>query len=242
MLYRRSGILNPTGLGNRSQLVRAGREDLGTKKNSNRPPKNKCGAKCIPRYPEAELPLVSVSTEREADLRQLISMKPFQVKTRTALVNRLHVLYVVAGETGLKKKDLAVAASREQRKVLLRNDTQRMLADRIERELEVVETELRAYKEKLAEIVRGSELAPYSMSIPGVGPALVSAFIAYIGDGDRFDTAGEGANYGGLTPELDCSGDTARYGHIQRGGRRALRSVVLQSAWVVSRSTGGGRL
>jgi hypothetical protein len=44
---------------------------------------------------------------------------------------------------------------------------------------------------------------PRIMPIPGAGPA------AYIGDGDRFDTAGEVANYAGLTPVLDCSVDMA---------------------------------
>ncbi|MDR2517729.1 MAG: transposase [Spirochaetaceae bacterium] len=67
----------------------------------------------------------------------------------------------------------------------------------------------------------GSEAAPYIISIPGVGPAPAAAFIAYIGDGDRFESAGEAANYAGLTPALDCSGDTVRYGHIRRGGCRA---------------------
>jgi transposase len=199
-------------------------------------------AKFIQRYPQEELPLVSLPTEQEEELRQLISMKQFQVKTRTALVNRLHALYVLAGETGLKKKDLAAAGIREKRRALLRRDTLQTIAESIERELGVVEAELAVYKEKIAEIVRGSELAPYIMSIPGVGPALASAFIAYIGDGDRFESAGEVANYAGLTPVLDCSGDTERYGHIQRGGCRALRSVVLQSAWALSRSSGGGRL
>ena len=36
-------------------------------------------------------------------------MKQLLVKTRTALINRLHAPYVQAGETGLKKKDLAAA-------------------------------------------------------------------------------------------------------------------------------------
>jgi transposase len=199
-------------------------------------------AKFIQRYPEEELPLVSVPTEREEELRQLISMKQFQVKTRTALINRLHAVYVLAGETGLKKQDVATAESREKRQVLLGNGTLRMIAESIGRELVAVEKELAFYKEKIAEIVRGSELAPYIMSIPGVGPALAAAFIAYVGAGDRFETAGEVANYAGLTPRLDCSGDTVRYGHIHRGGCRALRSIVLQSAWSLSRSTGGGRL
>ena len=199
-------------------------------------------AKFIQRYPEAELPLVRLPTEQDEELRQLISMKQFLVKTRTALINRLHALYMTAGETGLKKKDLATAECREKQRGLLRGDTQRMIAESIERELGVVETELAAFKEKIAERVSESELAPYIMSIPGVGPALAAAFIAYIGDGNRFDTAGEVANYVGLTPVLDCSGDTVRYGHIQRGGCRALRSVIVQSAWAVSRSSSGGRL
>jgi transposase len=66
-------------------------------------------AKFIQRYPAEDLPPVSLPTEREEELRQLISMKQFQVKTRTALINRLYALYMLAGETGIKKKDLALA-------------------------------------------------------------------------------------------------------------------------------------
>ena len=68
-------------------------------------------AKFIQRYPEEELPLVSLPNEREEELRRLTAMKQFLVKTRTALVNRLHALYVQAGETGLKNKDPAAAES-----------------------------------------------------------------------------------------------------------------------------------
>ena len=94
-------------------------------------------------------------------------MKQFLVKTRTALVNRLHALYVQTKETGLKKKDPAAAESHEKRKALLRGGTQGMIAENIERELEAAEAELTVYKEKIAEIVRESEPALYVMSIPG---------------------------------------------------------------------------
>jgi transposase len=126
-------------------------------------------AKFIQRYPEEELPLVSLPTEQEEEPRQLISMKQFLVKTRTALINRPHALYMPAGETGLKKKDLATAESRAKRQALLVNGTRRMIAESIERELGVAESEVSAYKEKRAGIVSGSELAPYIMSIPGGG-------------------------------------------------------------------------
>ena len=137
-------------------------------------------------------------------------MKQFLVKTRTALINRLHTLYVQAGKTGVKKKDLAATGSREKMNVLLRNGAQKMIMESIERELEAAEAELATFKEKIAKIVRKSEPAPYVMPIPGVGPALAAAFAAYIGDGARFDTAGQSANYAGLTPVLDCSGDTVQ--------------------------------
>ena len=199
-------------------------------------------AKFIQRYPEEELPLVSLPTEGEEELRQLIAMKQSLVKSRTRLINRLHALYVQAGETRLKKKDLCAAASREEMNVLLQNNTHKLIAESIERELEVVEREPAVFKEKIAEAVRESEPAPYIMSIPGVGPSLAAAFIAYVGDGQRFSSAGEAANYAGLTPALECSGETVRYGHIQRSGCRALRSVIVQGAWALSRSSGGGRL
>ena len=93
-------------------------------------------AKFIQRYPKEELPLVRLSAEREEELRWLTAMKQFPVKTRTALINRLHALYVQAGETGLKKKDPAMAESREKRKARPCGGTLGMIAESIERELE----------------------------------------------------------------------------------------------------------
>jgi transposase len=80
------------------------------------------------------------------------------------------------------------------------------------------------------------------MSVPGVGPGLAAAFLAYIGDGKRFSKASEVAHYVGLVPRVDCSGETKRYGNILPGGNRALRSIILQCAWSLVRSGNGGRL
>jgi transposase len=80
------------------------------------------------------------------------------------------------------------------------------------------------------------------MSIPGVGPGLAAAFLAYIGDGKRFEKPAEAANYVGLVPRVDCSGETNRHGNILPGGNRALRSIILQCAWALVRSKNGGRL
>jgi transposase len=122
------------------------------------------------------------------------------------------------------------------------SNVQLLIAQSIEAELTVTETQLAAFEEKINAIVRRSELAPYLMSIPGAGPAMTAAFLAYVGDGSRFSKASEVANYVGLVPVLDCSGNTSHYGSISKVGCGALRSIVLQAAWSVVKCKEGGRL
>jgi transposase len=65
-------------------------------------------------------------------------------------------------------------------------------------------------KEKGAERVKGKELAPHILSVPGIGIEIAAALPACLGDGRRFSGAGQAAGYAGLTPRVDCSGKTER--------------------------------
>jgi transposase len=95
-------------------------------------------------------------------------------------------------------------------------------------------------KEKVAERVRAHELAPYVMSIPGIGIEIAAALLAYLGDGSRFSTAAQVANYAGLAPRVDCSGVTEHYGGIARHQFcHAIRGVVLEGVWAMIRSGKG---
>jgi transposase len=87
-----------------------------------------------------------------------------------------------------------------------------------------------------------NELTPYLLSIPGVGPSLAMAFLAYVGDGRRFSTGAQVANYTGLVPRVDCSGETNRYGSITKHGCKAIRRVAIQAAWALVYSKKGGAL
>ena len=69
---------------------------------------------------------------------------------------------------------------------------------------------------------------------------LAAAFLAYIGDGSRFSKASEVANYVGLVPKIDSSGETTRSGHITKAGCRALRGTIIQSVWTLVRCKSGG--
>ena len=52
---------------------------------------------------------------------------------------------------------------------------------------------------------------------------------------DRFDSAEQVASYAGLVPKQIESGTMSRFGHITRRGPSLLRSMLVESAWIVYR-------
>jgi transposase len=120
-------------------------------------------------------------TATEEALRQLVSLKRFVTKQRTPAVNRLHALYAQAGIRDLKKRSLATAADREQQKGRLAAPLLQGLARVLEQELGLYEEQLDRLERQLQEQVRGHELAPYILSVPGAGMGVTAAFLAYVG-------------------------------------------------------------
>jgi len=168
-------------------------------------------------------------------------MKRYLVTLRTSLLNRLHTIYVQAGMTFVKKSELDSTVARGLMSSRLEGFLARF-ATTIGRELDATEVEIVSLDKELREMVANHELAPFMMSVPGVGPGVAAAFLAYVGDGRRFSSPAQVANYIGLVPRLDCSGETNRYGHITKEGCRAVRGVILQATWSMIRCKAGGRL
>jgi transposase len=113
-------------------------------------------------------------------------------------------------------------------------------ADLLEEQLVLFERQLEGMRELVAERVRSNELAPYVMSIPGIGIEIAAALLAYLGDGSRFSSPAQVANYAGLTPRVDCSGLTERYGSIAKYQFcHPIRGIVLEGVWALVRSGKG---
>ena len=72
-------------------------------------------------------------------------------------------------------------------------------------------------------------------TIPGVGQHLAEVLVAVIGDPKRFKSAKHVSSYVGLTPRLHQSGTMTRSGRISKRGDRALRSLLVEVAWVSQR-------
>ncbi|GHV95202.1 IS110 family transposase [Spirochaetia bacterium] len=186
-----------------------------------------------------EVPLLS---EEEEGFRSDITMKEFLKKERSMAINRLHALYGNEGIIDVTRADLADDEGRKARHGELSERSQ-VYAQILEEQLVLLDRQLAAAEETVAEKTRKHELTPYVMSIPGVGIATAAVLVAYLGDGKRFSKASEVANYAGFAPRVDCSGDTNHYGSIaQHNFCHPIRAVVLEGVWSINRCSYGGPL
>jgi transposase len=196
-------------------------------------------AKYLRDTPEEERCVVPLPREAEEQFRSAISLKEYLKKERTAAINRLHALYGQMGLIDVTKKDLKDGKGRHARHGELPAVLQEY-ATVLESQLELFEQQLAVMEEKVAEQARNHELIAYIMSIPGIGLGIAAVILAYIGDGSRFSKACQVANYAGLAPRVDCSGETERYGSIARYQFcHPIRAVVLEGVWALVKSGKG---
>ena len=93
-------------------------------------------------------------------------------------------------------------------------------------QLKVLDKKLDALADEKVALLQG---------IKGVGPRLAEAVVLHLDDPHRFKRAEEVAGYVGLVPKQLESGAMSRLGHITRRGPALLRSLLVESAWVVWR-------
>lgn len=73
---------------------------------------------------------------------------------------------------------------------------------------------------------------PFLVQLPGLGVLSVMSLLAAIGDITRFPSAKKLVGYAGLGASVHDSGETHQGGHITKEGRRDLRGVMVEAAWV----------
>lgn len=90
----------------------------------------------------------------------------------------------------------------------------------------------RMYRE-LKLLAREDSLHRRLMSVPGVGPAVASAYVATIDDPTRFARCADVASYVGLVPGVQQSGECERRGPITKEGDGLLRWLLVEAAHVL---------
>jgi len=114
-------------------------------------------------------------------------------------------------------------------KLRLRQDL--TLLDQVAPFISEVETELN----RLSLAEPWIEQTPYLLQLPGIGLITAMTILSAIGDIERFPTAKKLVGYAGLGAKVHSSGQTHRTGAITKQGRKELRRVLIEAAWIAVR-------
>jgi len=191
-------------------------------------------ARLLARNPVEELPFVKIPSLEEEEKRALVNERSFYVTARTKYINRIHGILASVGIVHVTKTMLGNRANRK--KVLDASplSAQKRIA-RLCESLESTESLLEGIDQEVKETLRANpEYSTIAMSLPGVGPVATLTFMAYLGDCSQFQKSTQACAYAGLTPRINSSGETTRMGSI-RPGCKAIRKIIMQTAWAIVR-------
>ena len=198
-------------------------------------------AHLVEEQPDRKLPVVPLPSEQEMERRKTLSSYRREVQSRTKLINTLYALFVHQGHTTIVRKDVAKPERREQAIEVLRGQ-EREDAAYLLKHLALHEQRLGELSRKIEDEVEADENMKLLQSVAGVGPVVSYAFVAHVGDGNRFSSGAQVSNFIGFVPRLDFSGTIKRSGGISKRGNGYLRCLLVQAAWSAVRSKSGGAL
>ena len=180
---------------------------------------------------ENNFPQIWVPSPENRDLRQLLSHRLVQMRTR--IMNQLQALamnegyrwkkklFSEQGRAQLEKLALAPWASRRRQELL-------ELLDRLNPTIEELTAAVEREARKRPEVLR-------LMTLPGVGPLTALAYVLIIGTPTRFERGKQIGTYVGMKPSEDSSGGKQRLGHISKQGSSLLRFLLVEAAQAAAR-------
>jgi len=185
-----------------------------------------------------QLPLVHVSDKAVRQKRSLIGYRRKLVERRTQIKNSIRSLLdsegfsMPAGKAGWfqlvlqKLKSMAVPISEISSDCLWRGQLWMELL-----QFEHIENALTEVTYALDSLGKENTAVQRLQSIPGVGPRLSEAIVAYLDKPERFDNGKQVGSYAGLTPKQYQSGSMDRQGRISGHGNVLLRSLLIEVSW-----------
>ena len=185
------------------------------------------------------IPAVWIPDEQTRRLRRQISRRRALVKRCTALKNEISAVLIRNLKRRPEMTDLFGRSGRDWLDRLELPLDERETVDACLRQLDFMTGELSAIDTQIAGAVIHSEQMRRLMTIPGVDATTAATVIAAIGDVSRFPTSRHLVGYLGLHPKVRQSGSSpARHGRTSKEGPAAARHVLVEAAWITTRSPG----
>ena len=175
------------------------------------------------------LPLVHIPSIDKRDLRVLVRHRIGLVRLRTQVKNKVHALLAREGITSPCSDAFGVGGIKHLKSLCLRSSRQHALNQLIEL-LEFLNKQIEDTTELLEKEACSLPEVRYLTSLPGIGVYGALVLLAEIGDVGRFPSPKPLISYAGLHPRVSQSGETTKYGHINRKSNGLIRWILIQAA------------
>jgi transposase len=185
------------------------------------------------------LPEVWVGGEATHALRRRVGRRVHLVRQRTKAKNQVHAVLLrnLAGRPPVS--DVFGTRGRAWLERLVLPADERETLEACLRTVDFLDAEVTALDRALAPLVLGSPDMRRLLTLPGVSAMTAATLIGVIGDIGRFPTPGQLVAYFGLDPRIRQSGnEPARHGRISKQGASEARHVLVEAAWVATRTAG----
>ena len=180
---------------------------------------------------------INPPSPEQAENRQLTAMRKVLTKKRTAVLNALH--RVLRKHNLEQERPTKLFQTKKVRKWLAEiplGEIDRMEVDQLLEQWAILDDHLISVDEKIAVRAEADERARLLQSMPGIGLYSALAISSRIGDIERFRHPDSLANYWGLTPSSNNSGDNKkRLGSITKQGSKMVRHLLGQAVVKVLR-------
>lgn len=183
---------------------------------------------------------VPVKTVEQLSMQALHRARAGWVRRKTAVSNQMrgllleHGVVVAQGDVALQR---GLAHALGMTPPLPLPDRLRDLLAELAGEWEGLGARIERLTGDLGLLARDDALARRLATIPGVGPLIATAMVCKGLDPARFANARQFAAYFGLVPDQHSSGSRVHLGHMSRRGDRYLRSLLINGAHAVLRTT-----
>jgi transposase len=190
-----------------------------------------------------QLTVVHMPSPEQRQRRRLILHRRSVVLRRTQSRNAIRSIFSQQGLPLVRGGKQWTKAGIEQLKTHARplaecDDALDLWRGRLHAELQLMadaDAQLKIFDRKLDGLSKEDDRVQLLQTIKGVGPRVAEAVVMHLDDVSRFASAEHVASYAGLVPKQIESGEMSRRGHITRRGPSLLRSMLVESAWVVWR-------
>jgi transposase len=185
------------------------------------------------------LPEVWTGDETTHALRRRVGRRVHLVRQRTKAKNQVHAVLLrnLAGRPPVS--DVFGTRGRAWLSELVLPDDERETLEACLRTVDFLDAEVAQIDRALAPLVLGSPDMRRLLTLPGVSATTAATLMGVIGDIGRFPTPGRLVAYLGLDPRVSQSGnDPAHHGRISKQGASEARYVLVEAAWVATRTAG----